>query len=367
MLENCFPINGSQRLLRTLIMEKGKLQLQTERNADDITTPQQTSSEPLISDSVLSVDGFRALLSDSNHDHLTFQIVTALGGIDNILTEYIRITREYENEELLSGSEMQNIADLIATVPTSPTGSMFTKLYSKAKLMDNTFHLNSSDTVWHKIFADQTIADRIMGLLFHRCTRFIVGIAIIVWFTIGIILPVAVDVILLLILFIFATSIILCCNVPVLLLILTSFDFWMKLIYSIAFSNLCSIYLRSLNLSKEKTMLFDIGEVILVLLIINVSLIEGYHGRWRFSFVFGLLMSLFFSFFAINLTFQLYDFGKVELELGFGFSIDLVQSMRSCCYVLAFFLWRQTLMAVYTRGKRCICFNTCPYIKWSEN
>ena len=88
----------------------------------------------------LDVDTFQTLLSSSKHDHLTTEIVSAMGGIDKILHEYIRLTREYENEELLSQSEMQDISKIIGAAATEHTHSIFDKLYQRAKLMDNTFH-----------------------------------------------------------------------------------------------------------------------------------------------------------------------------------------------------------------------------------
>ena len=139
-----------------------------------MATARSTAATPI------SIDEFNTLVSNSNHDHLTDAIVSALGGIDKVLSEYIRITREHENEDLLTRSEIQRIADIISAAPTAPAESMYDKLYERAKLMNNTFHLKTSDTVWHSIFAalnaDRNFADRLNVALFSKSMMTIVAL-----------------------------------------------------------------------------------------------------------------------------------------------------------------------------------------------
>lgn len=323
----------------------------------------------------VSIDEFDALLSNSTHDHVTDEIVRALGGIDKMLNEYIRITRKYENEELLSGSEMQKIADIISAVPAAPAETIYDKLYEKAGLRDNTFHLSSSDTVWHSIFTEHT-ADRILAALFSKYTIAIVTTAFIVWFVGG---SLIVDPLLRTmttltmqsILVVFLVSTILSCNIASLLLILTTFDFWMKVGYSITLAITLCILLtmrRWAWVDQEGVLVTAyITTVINILLIINLALIEGFHGNWKVSFIFGLIVSLSYSFAAILVTFDVFDLEAQELDLWFGFTINLIELLGSCYRVLSLFLWKQTLMAAYTRGEECISIYMSPYIKWTDN
>ena len=129
----------------------------------DQSSPSVTGSAE---NAFITIDEFEAMLANKNHDHLTDKIVSALGGIDKMLIQYIRITREHENEPLLRGPEMQKIANIISTTPMAPTESMWDYLYKRAKLMDNTFHFTSSDTVWHSVFTDPHVADRIVAAMF---------------------------------------------------------------------------------------------------------------------------------------------------------------------------------------------------------
>ena len=338
-----------------------KLEMELQTHID------QTAPSGAAQNEFISIDEFDAMLSNKNHDHITDEIVAALGGIDKMLIEYIRITREHENEELLSGPDMQKIANIVSTVPTAPTESMWDNLYKRAKLMDNTFHFSSSDTVWHSIIFDQQVADRIVAVTLSRYMWTFLGIAIVILFaccfemylgaalaTLAIIVP-------------FLVLMILSCNIPSLLLILCTFDFWMKVGYSIILAIASGIYMRGLNVwSAEWITALDLNFVLIVLLIVNVSLIEGYHGNWKVTFIFGLIVSLIFSWCAVLWTLNPYAFKEQQFELWSGYSIGLQEWMASCYRVLSLFLWKQTLMAAYTRGEWCICIYLTPYIKWVD-
>ena len=99
---------------------------------------------------------------------------------------------------------------------------------------------------------------------------------------------------------------------------------------------------------------------------VQVSLIEGYHGNWKVTFIFGLITSLACSLAAILWTFNVIYSEEQELELWSGYYIGLNEWIASCWRVVALFLWKQTLMAAYTRGEWCICIYLSPYIKWVD-
>lgn len=321
-----------------------------------------------------SWDELEALISETNHDNLTNEIANALGGIDQILMEYIRITREYEKEELLSGPKMQEIATILSTASTPPSETIFDKLYKRAKLTDNTFQFSSSDTMLHAIFGDRQLADRVIAALFSKYSTPIVSTAWIFWFLCTFLgmgsshqyFFVGVAFIMQAFLLLFFLSAILSCNIPCLLLILTTFDFWVKIGYSITVAVVSGILFRRWGLPGMWITVMDIAVTVNVLVIIYPSLIEGLHGNWKATFMLGLLLSLFYSLAAILATFNTTGVEEKYLELWFGFSIGLYDLSASCYRVLSLFLWKQTLMAAYTRGKWCICIYRSPYIKWTD-
>ena len=333
----------------------------------------QSAGSDSAENAFITIDEFDAMLSNKNHDHLTNEIVASLGGIDKMLIEYIRITREHEKEQLLCGPDMQNIANIISTAPEAPTDSMWDYLYKRANLMDNTFHFCSSDTVWHSICADPHVADRIVAAMFSKYTRAFVGTAFLIyavcfveltmWHFEGLYAGTALA--MLAILVPYSVLMILCCNIPSLLLILCTFDFWVKVAYMILLGITGLIYLRGITVwSAVGIAVWHVNSVFGVLFIINLSLIEGYHGSWKISFITGLVLSLTFSWRAVALTFNVIDSEEQELELWSGYFIGLDEYMAMCYRVLSLFSWRQTLMALYTRGSACICIYLSPYIKW---
>lgn len=353
-----------------------EITMQTVKHVSHVIQQDQSCHiDTMTQDAFLSIDTFESLLSKSNHDHVTDEIVRALGGIDKILNEYIRMTRKHENEELLDGLKMQTIADVISATPAAPAQSIYDKLYKNANLTDNTFHLSSSDTIWHSMFGNT--ADHIVRILFSKCMMTIVGVALLIAFAPFLPIPheytiysLSVGALgLLLLLF---TLMILSCNVPALLLILTTFDFWGKLLYSIIAGISLTILLQHVGHSGMRLTYYELSAVAVVFLIINLSLFEGYHGNWKFSFIFGFIISSITSFMAIGFTFgpSLHLFKlppRSEFELWSGVSVELVTLIGHCFRVLSLFLWRQTLMAAYTRGECCICIYLSPYIKWIDH
>ena len=240
----------------------------------------QSAATESAENAFISIDEFDAMLSNKNHDHITDEIVAALGGIDKMLIEYIRITREHENEELLSGPDMQKIANIVSSAPTAPTETIWDYLYKRAKLMDNTFHLSSSDTVWHSIFTNPQVADRIVAAMFSKFTWAIIGTALIIWlasyagsttshtFFDGLHSGTALAMLAILVLFF--VLMILSCNIPSLLLILCTFDFWMKVGYSIILSIARCIVFRRSDVPAVGITVYDVSAVLGVLVIINV-------------------------------------------------------------------------------------------------
>ena len=161
-------------------------------------------------------------------------------------------------------------------------------------------------------------------------------------------------------------SLILCCNLHCLVLILCSFDFWMKVRYAIILSVAGCILMSRLDDSAVWMTLFALSAVQSILFVITLSIIEGYRGNWKVAFIFGLIASLVFSWRAVGHTFNLYDLGDTDLELWPGYFIGLHEWLASCYRVLSLFTWKQTLMAAYTRGEWCNCIYLSPYIKWVD-
>lgn len=215
-----------------------------------------------------------------------------------------------------------------------------------------------------------------MSALFSKCTMLTVGIAFLIWcacHSLAYIVPSDVSGFLVIPIFVIQSMFLLFFilllfsgNIPSLLLILTTFDFWIKLGYSLGFYIAGFIVWARIGTDWWWVLVFGIDGVIMILLIVNLSLIEGFHGNWKYSFASGLLVSLISSTIAFLFTFDLVGFGDVQLELWPGSSFAMIPFIASCMRVVSLFLWKQTVMAAYTRGEWCICIYLSPYIKWSD-
>lgn len=278
-----------------------------------------------------SFEQFSALITDGVHDEHTGDIVAALGGIDKILTEYIRISEQHDDEDLLNAAQIEQITDIINTKHVE---TLWDKIYAMANLRDDTFHLSRSDTLLHRIWRNDQLVDRIIGFLFSKIPLSIYGIIILTfasivsydmdsairdqwWWSVLTLLWVAGTVI-------YFGLIILSCNVPAFLLMITGFDFWMKLYYAILGGVTKSIYIRRIDSPENANIIVDLLAIVYPLLIAAASLIEGYGSSWRASFGFSLLFAIVFTWRSCQYTWSSEDrYPERQLELWWGMSIGL--------------------------------------------
>ena len=345
-----------------------------------------------VPDHAMTILEFSRILANANFDGHSNEIVATLGGIDKILNEYVRISQEYDSADLLNSDQMQHISDLLADERTTNTENdqtqieedtqqeqsltIWDRMYTMAKLENDTFHLSYADTILHAIIANKRHVDRLMGFLYSKYT--VIGLCLIVlpfvilffvdnsiwqrsWYALTIIavyIPMAMYFILL----------ILSCNKPVFLLVITGFDFWVKLGYGVMATILFITYVRKANdFSWEQILFMDIAAIILTIMIVLLSVIEGYAVKWSTAFALGLMVSLSITYRAVMLTFAPERVGlesQVLVELTSGLRLDVLELLASALRVLALFFWKQTLMTAYTGGEWCICIYMTPQIKW---
>ena len=335
-------------------------------------------------DHAMTIDEFSRTLADANfHGHAN-EIVATLGGIDKILNDFVRISREYDSAELLNSNQMQHISDLISNERTATaegteqeqSHTIWDRMYAMAKLKNDTFHLSHSDTILHSIISNPHYADRLTTFLYSKypviammltlmplIIMFIVDASILyrTWFVVAV-MTVQIPVMMYLVL------LTLSCNKAVLLLVMSGFDFWIKIGYGMMAAVLFMLYFRKATDYSETQIIFmDIGSVALILVIVMLSFIEGYAVKWSTSFVVGFIMSLNMSRAAVLLTLSPEQMGmgnNLNLELFAGYRFDVLDLLASALRVLSLFFWKQTLMTAYTRGDWCICIYLTPQIKW---
>ena len=287
----------------------------------------------------------------------------------------------------LDADKMQRIHDIISNEP-NPVDSLqiaadehhgdtlWDRIYARAKLRDGTFHLSRSDTLVHSIVSNEATADRIVDILFSKITicgfvcsmicwwglKVLTGEGVVMWyFVISMIFQPA--------FILYCLLLILCSNVSAFQLIVSGFDFWIKLGYTILYFVTSILYFVNV-VSHPTTLIFtSLACVMLLCMVVLVSMVEGFHTSWKFSFALSLVISLITSIFAVRIT-LFWNGPEKELELWPGASIGLVSIFSSAMRVLTLFFWKQCIMTAYTRGtadkRGCICIYLAPQIQWTE-
>ena len=243
--------------------------------------------------------------------------------------------------------------------------------YSRANLRNNIFHLNGSDTLLHSIVGDR-IARELTKVVFSRLTGLFYVCVGSLWTLIFAIQPSfygemwfdILEHMLQIIFILHQLLLMLSTNTYALLLIISSFDFWVKLGYVVSLGIANGVYNR--RIGADRIVFWDIAAVQYTTMVIAGALIEGHATSWKVSFGVGLGLCTWFSYNAVYYTLD-NTFEEHELELWDGVSFGLLDFISSAWQVLSLFLWKQTLMAVYTRGKWCICIYLSPQIKWNAD
>ena len=232
--------------------------------ATDDVTPMATKVASLSDQTTgITIESFASAISGVNLNEHSTEIVAALGGIDHILNDYIRITQCYPEEGILTTDQMKQIVDIInvelsaisapeTVSETLHAETFWDKLYGRAKLSGNTFHLDHSDTVLHSICKNKKLADRLINLLMSKISLSIVStilFSLIVfmvaypelaesnWFFI-------LDCFVLFAMILYFSLVTLSCNIPIMLLIMSGFDFWVKCGYAVSVGVIHALYMR---------------------------------------------------------------------------------------------------------------------------
>lgn len=336
----------------------------------------------MMSTTTFGIDEFEDLIDSDHHRKCSDQIVDALGGVDEILREYIRITKEYAAEEsILNTQRMQKISDIIAAskLDHEQTVTIWDKIYAQAHLKNDVFYLSRSDTFWHHLLEDSISADNLIRLLF---SKIVVTIVTILFTALALTAALrgnehsdlffAMQTLTITLVSLYFVMLILSCNVHVFKLVFLSFDLWVKLWYVISHGVCNAIYCRRL-LALEQDYIYpndviflDCASVFLTITVAMVALIEGYGTSWKLSFCVSFALAMCFSLNAVYMT-LLRSEPESDFELFPGVSFELTSYMYSSFRVLSIFLWKQALMVMYAKGELCICIYLAPQIKWMDD
>ena len=138
-----------------------------------------------MSTSAADVGNLLVLLDDPNISKHGIEILDVIGGIDSVLRNFVRISQQQKGEELLSSLQIEQISNIITSnagsantvsalevetvrIPAAPT--IWDRMYSRAQLKDDVFHLSHSDTLLHSIVSNHVFVDRLHSIVFSKIT-----------------------------------------------------------------------------------------------------------------------------------------------------------------------------------------------------
>ena len=323
--------------------------------------------------------------SDNKED----KIIAILGGVEQILKAYIHSTTGNTNGISLTNDQITEIYDLISSEeePQFVMKSTMT-LEESANLtmnkpddgddtpkdplgtQDTTLVFYHNETILHSVFK-YSIADRIISICFNKWIVLLLLAISAIWvvietfnqnafendaFAIGI---VAWEILLIVVL----SIMLLACNKKVFSLIIKEFDFWMKSYYSIGCLVANSIYIRCRDYQKYEIVYVDLASLVIVLFVTLFSVMEGLHVSWKSMTMMGCGIAIIMTLQAIWFTFA-FDEPELYIEPINGVKFGLIAYWTYSYQIISIFLWKQTLMAIWYRGKQCVSIYMCPEIKW---
>lgn len=293
------------------------------------------------------------------------KVMNVLGGIDDILRNYIQITQRSvsSNEELLSKNQIQQICKILCSqeeVSSTNNNDKVVRYFQKR------------DTFLYSLFEAKT-AYKITKLLWNKCVIAMFSIITIAWYfpavafrsiyTMEIFF--ILEVIYFTMLGMYFAFIILSSHREIFCKILRRFDFWLKLYYCIKIIVLSWVYYPSVDLyTKQEYGFFLFARVVATLIIIYFSSIDGFDVSWKSIILLGIGLSILFTVDSLRWTFD----GRPDFTFNIyrNISVSLTAEISSATRILAIFLWKQVFQILIKRGSESILIRIYPKIQWIE-
>eukprot|EP01083_Nonionella_stella_P116107 344759_1 len=313
-------------------------------------------------------------LVNNTNDTVTNDIVEILGGIDDILKTYISLSKRYTDDDMvLTPTQMEQIHRIILAdtqiVPSIDVNDVEDIDANK------TYYFNRNDTFLHSVCCNDQIANKIIAALYHKLLLFPMWIITVIWvlittffhqvnphqvtwfFILEVIYECGV-----ICYFILLTA---SCNKKAFKLIVTGFDFWIKLYYSIMALVTDALYVRRAGYHVNEIVYIDLSAVMITQIIIYFSLMEGFNVSWKTMFALGIIVSCIVSLQAARFTIW-FDGEEQYIRIFEGVKFGLIGYFAVSLQVLSIFLWKQTIMAAWYKGKLCISIYLSPKIQWVD-
>ena len=102
------------------------------------------------------------------------------------------------------------------------------------------------------------------------------------------------------------------------------------------------------------------------LVVIIFSCVDRYNVHIKIKLVLGVVVASIFCMLSIYYTFNIPGYDEFVIYITPSIQFSLLSSIGSGHRVLSIFFWRQTILLILKKGKKCTNIKHAPYLKWVD-
>eukprot|EP01084_Bolivina_argentea_P295835 509453_1 len=311
-----------------------------------------------------------------NNEDNSLLIMNILGGIDNILTNYLtdKNNLNITNNTLLQINQMLITPQKYKNANTSKTSTKITATKHNEQTDNSFFYtFNINNTFLHHVFGNEK-AEKILNVIHSKITQYIISLSVIIWIILIIIGEGLISAIYFIICWSFLTIPymlfwILSSNRHAFYLIIKSFEFWLRVVYGAILAILIGIYYQH-NVSTVNIIIYWIYNIIamitIILTTIYISIFDAVKITKTYKIAISVICSGVMVFTSIYWQFLLsekYDY-IVYIPVTNG-SLSFYSMISSAARILGIFFCKQAVLAII-RNEKAVTIKHTPIIKWNN-
>eukprot|EP01084_Bolivina_argentea_P036479 67493_1 len=225
-------------------------------------------------------------LNNVKNQYHTHNIVNVLGGIDTILTDYINITKQSNNNISLNEHQIQQIYQIISNTDTLLTNT--TNINENNSKLDVVYYFDQTNNFLYSLFG-YTIADKIEYIWYNTYIVAVLMISSAIWYGVNVSFPKVnssssyffAEIAFASIIYIYMLLVMLSVNKTAFYGTIKTFDFYIKSYYIIAVTIALNLYWKSINEYKNVKLIDNLQRTVMVLLIMTFSIVDGLNISWK--------------------------------------------------------------------------------------
>eukprot|EP01083_Nonionella_stella_P002580 7404_1 len=326
---------------------------------------------------------------DINNDHLALQLLRVFGGIDRVLDDYLSVdcasnlnaTQLNKLHELLSPKTdiLQQQATMMPFVPSCVHNSITSNSSNKLDLEDSTeadafcYTFYTSDTFLHSI-VNRTTASKLINATYSRSSYlflivFVIWCVLVAFYGIGeSIIPPIYGIIMNIVLIPPLLLITLSANRQAFKLVIKSFEFWFKAVYSLWMGVLICIYYANLPIHYPVLTFIEIFMLLCItfpLFITIISMFDAIHLGGYTKLILCFVVACIGTVFTIYFQFRVNVEEDMMVQVTSEHAFSLISMITSSMRVLTIFIWKQFYNTRRRRGPgKCVMIKYTPYMQW---